>query len=166
MSEPGTSGATGRIVQVSVGAGGVPKYAVTGPAWVGLLGVEGDRHTGSMHGGPDGAVCLYATESIDRVRADGHQAFPGAYGENLTTAGIEIGLLEAGTCLQIGDGGLVIQLTGYASPCSTLEPFFEGGRIARVSQKVHPEDARQYARVLSEGPVTAGDTVAVLPPAE
>ena len=52
-----------------------------------------------------------------------------------------------------------------AAPCTTLQPYFRDGRFARISQKVHPEDARWYARVLVEGPVAPGDRVEVTPAA-
>jgi MOSC domain-containing protein YiiM len=38
-------------------------------------------------------------------------------------------------------------------------------QIARISPKIHPDDARWYARVIVEGPVAAGDAVEVLPAA-
>ena len=57
------------------------------------------------HGGPLQAVCLYAVEAIERIAGEGHQAFPGAYGENLTLAGHRLGRAAAGDRLRIGDGG-------------------------------------------------------------
>ncbi|HLE58868.1 MAG TPA: MOSC domain-containing protein [Candidatus Limnocylindria bacterium] len=150
----------GRIASVNVSPGGVPKLPIDG-AWVGTLGLEGDGHTEPVpsHGGPDKAVSLFSVESIARVAADGHTAFPGAYGENLTLSGIELGSLTAGDRLAIGHGGLLIELTGHAAPCQTLAHWFVERRIARISPKVHPEDSRWYARVLAEGPVAAGDLV-------
>ena len=55
---------TGRIVQLSVSSGGVPKTAVP-TAHISGEGVEGDRqaHPG-IHGGPDRAVCLFSMERI------------------------------------------------------------------------------------------------------
>jgi MOSC domain-containing protein YiiM len=161
-SQP-SSPATGRVLQVSTGPGGVPNYPVE-QAWVSRAGVEGDRHRGAHHGGPNAAVCLYAAEAIARVAADGHQAFPGAYGENLTTEGLEIGLLAPGTQLAIGSGGLVLEISGPTAPCATLAHYFIDGRIARVSHTVRPEDSRQYALVLAEGPVAPGDAITVIEP--
>ncbi len=165
MQDPAAS-AVGRVAQVNVGSGGVPKLPVD-RAQVGRLGLEGDAHREPepIHGGQDQAVCLYAAEAIARVAADGHRAFPGAFGENLTTEGIAVGLLPPGTRLQVGDGGLLLEITKHCQPCSTLEHLFEGGRIARISAKVRPEDARQYARVIMEGPVATGDSITVVGPA-
>ncbi len=161
MSQP-VPGRNGRVHQVNISKGGVPKLPVE-RADVRRLGLDGDGHNEPepIHGGPDAAVSLYCTEAIARVAADGHTAFPGAFGENLTLEGIDWATLRAGDRLAIGDGGLQIELVKSAAPCSTLEQFFVDGRFARISHKVHPEDARWYARVLGEGPVARGDRVLV-----
>jgi MOSC domain-containing protein YiiM len=157
-------GRTGHVHQVNLSPGGVPKLPVLG-ARVGRLGLDGDGHhePEPIHGGPDQAVSLYCIEAIARVAADGHTAFPGAFGENLTLEGLDWVSLGAGDRLAIGDEGLEIELTKNASPCSTLEHYFTDGRFARISQKVRPEDARWYARVLHEGAVRPGDRVDVMP---
>src|SRR5438552_14168221 len=151
---------SGRVVSVNVNEGGVPKLPVA-EQWVGRMGLADDRHTEPepMHGGVDQAVCLYSMEAIRRVVADGHTAFPGAFGENLTLEGIELDSIGERDRLTIGDSGLVIELTWNASPCKTQAGWFKDGRFARISQKTHPEDARWYARVISEGPVRPGDAV-------
>lgn len=145
--------------QVNVSRGGVPKLPIAA-TWVGRLGLEGDGHTEPepMHGGPEQAVSIYSVESIARVAADGHQAFPGAFGENLTLEGIEMGSLASGDRLAIGDE-LIIEITKHAQPCQTIAHWFIEKHIARISAKVHPEDARWYARVVSEGRVQRGDLV-------
>src|SRR5687768_18536145 len=95
--------ATGRVLSVNVSPGGVPKLPVS-EARVTQGGVEGDRQRETtVHGGPTRAVSLLAIETIERVQADGHPIEPGSTGENLTTAGIEVGRLPAGTRLLIGD---------------------------------------------------------------
>jgi len=156
----------GRIVSVNVSPGGVPKRPVP-RSWVGRLGLDTDAHAEPepMHGGPDQAVCLYTTESIARVAAEGHRAFPGAFGENLTLEGIELGDLRAGDRLTIGGDGLILELTDQASPCQTIAHWFAGRRIARISPKTNPADARWFARVIGAGPVAVGDRVEVTPAA-
>jgi len=157
-------GDAGIVVSVNVNTGGVPKPPV-GPTWIRTLGVDGDgHHNPDIHGGPTAAVCLYPQEAVERVRADGHAAFAGAYGENLTLLGVEWAGLREGDRLELGDDGSgpVLELTRFAAPCATQDRWFVGGRIARISHKVHPEDARWYARVLREGPVAAGTAVRLL----
>ncbi len=148
----------GRIVSVNISPGGVPKLPVD-DAWVGTLGLEGDSHDSPNHGGPIAAVCLYATEAIARVAADGHTAFPGAFGENLTLEGIDWGSLGPGDRLAIGDDSLELELTQPASPCDKQARWFADAAIERISIKRFPADARWYARVLGAGRVEVGDRV-------
>jgi MOSC domain-containing protein YiiM len=150
----------GRVVSVNVSPGGVPKLPISG-AWVGALGLDADGHVSPNHGGPRAAVCLYSVEAIARVAAEGHQAFPGAYGENLTLEGIDLGALAPGDVLEVGDDGLALELTQNAAPCAKQEQWFLEGRIERISAKRYPADARWYARVLVEGRVRPGDRVEV-----
>jgi MOSC domain-containing protein YiiM len=153
-----------RIASVNVSPGGVPKLPIE-TAWVGRTGLAGDGHhePEPSHGGPEQAVCLYSVESIGRVAAEGHTAFPGAFGENLTLQGMELGSFSSGDRLAIGDEGLVIELTKRSEPCQTIAHWFVDRRIARIGSPTHPEDARWYARVLQEGPVHTGDRVERLP---
>jgi MOSC domain-containing protein YiiM len=151
---------SGRVVSVNVNEGGVPKLPVA-EQWVGPKGLVDDRHhePEPMHGGLDQAVCLYSVEAIARVAADGHSAFPGAFGENLTLEGIELDSVASGDRLTIGEEGLVIELTKRSEPCQTIAHWFVDGRIARIGSKNNPADARWYARVISDGPVRPGDAV-------
>jgi MOSC domain-containing protein YiiM/GNAT superfamily N-acetyltransferase len=154
----------GRVVQVNVSPGGVPKSPVA-EARVGRLGLDGDAHDHDhVHGGPHRAVALLGLEAIERVRADGHAIAPGAVGENLTTAGIELSLLPVGTRLAIGDD-VLLELASPAGPCDVIKNVFLGGKSGRISILLHPSDSRMYARVLAEGVVRTGDPIRVLPPA-
>lgn len=148
----------GRVVSVNVSKAGVPKLPIDG-AWIGALGLDGDGHESPNHGGPTAAVCLYATEAIERVAADGHQALPGAYGENMTLEGLDWGALAAGDVLEVGEDGLTLELTQNAAPCAKQARWFVDGEIERISVKRYPNDARWYARVLVEGRVETGDRV-------
>ncbi|MDL2334637.1 MAG: MOSC domain-containing protein [Chloroflexota bacterium] len=88
--------ATGRVLQVNISPGGVPKLPVE-RAWVSTFGLEGGRHREyTVHGGPYRAVCLFGMEVIERLQAEGHPIEPGGAGENLTTSGIEWSLLSVG----------------------------------------------------------------------
>lgn len=157
----------GRVVQVSVSSpGGVPKLPVVGRTWVGPLGLEGDGHTAParIHGGPDRAVCLYAVEAIERVRADGHEAFPGAFGENLTVEGLDWQALREGDAFEVGDDGLLVELTEPTAPCRNNARWFADGDVSRISIRRHPADSRWYARVLLEGAVRPGDEIRLVRP--
>ena len=146
------------MVSVNVSPGGVPKHPIAG-ARVGSVGLDGDSHVSPKHGGPLKAVCLYAVEPIERIAGEGHQAFPGSYGENLTLAGLDWGSLRTGDRLRLGHAGPLLELTDNATPCAKQAHWFIDERIDRISALLYPDDARWYASVVEEGPVAPGDEV-------
>ena len=156
---------TGRVLQVNVSSGGVPKLPVE-QAWVSRMGVHGDAHSErTVHGGPHRAVCLFGIEAIERLQSEGHPVEPGSVGENLTTSGIEWSTLPVGTLARIGDT-LLLELASATMPCATQKPNFVDGKFSRISIAHHPSDSRMYARVIEEGDVRGGDTIALEPPPE
>jgi MOSC domain-containing protein YiiM/GNAT superfamily N-acetyltransferase len=155
----------GRVVQVNVSSGGVPKRAVPS-ARVTRGGVDGDRQREmTVHGGPHRAVSLLGMEAIERVAAEGNPIGPGTTGENLTVSGFDVSLLPLGTRLHIGDE-LVLEISGRANPCRTIRHSFAGERFGRLSAVTHPADSRMYARVVEEGTVHPDDPIRVEPPAD
>ena len=80
----------------------------------------------------------------------------------LTMLGIIFGVCSVIGMLAIGEGGLILALTARAEPCQTIAHWFVERRIARISSKVNPADARWYASVVSEGPMATGDRVEVV----
>lgn len=163
MRVEGAINATGRVLQVNMSGGGIPKKPVES-AWVDTLGLRGDEHDDrTVHGGPHQAVCLYAMEAIERLQSEGHPVEPGSVGENLTTTGVEWSTLPVGTRARIGDT-LEIEVASAATPCKTQIRNFADGRFSRMSIDLHPSDSRMYARVLTEGKVKPGDSITLLPP--
>lgn len=154
--------AGGRIVQISISPGGVPKRAVDS-ARVTRDGLEGDAHRDrEHHGGPERAVCLYSMEAIRALVAEGHTVSPGALGENVTVEGLEWASVEPGARLQLGTA-VLLEVTRYTSPCFNIKAAFVGGEFARVSQKRHPGWSRVYTRVLQEGTIRTGDSARLVP---
>lgn len=152
---------TGKIVQLSVSRGGVPKAAVV-EARVTPLGLEGDTHRDTEHhGGPERAVCLYAMEAIGQLQAEGHQIVPGAIGENVTVEGLDWSTVVPGCHLLLGES-VLLQVTRYTSPCMKIMRAFKDGNVSRVSQKGHPGWSRVYARVLATGTIRQGDPARLL----
>ena len=155
----------GRVLQVNVSAGGVPKHPVE-RAWVSRLGLEGDAHReNTVHGGPHRAVCLFAIEVIERLQSEGHPIEPGSAGENLTTSGIEWSLLPVGTRARVGEQ-LELELANSTTPCATQVRNFSDGNFNRIRIELHPSDSRMYARVIREGEVRPGDAIVITPPAD
>ncbi len=153
----------GRLLQINVSDGGVPKLPVPA-ARVTSDGVEGDRQRGvTVHGGPHRAVSILGIEAIQRVAAEGHPIEPGSTGENLTTEGFDVSALAVGSRLAIG-AGVVLELSSVANPCRTIRDSFADQRFGRLGAKAHPLDSRMYARVIRPGTVRAGDPIRVSPP--
>lgn len=147
---------SGRIVQLSVSGGGVPKRPVE-TARVTPLGLDGDAHRDDEHhGGPERAVCLFAMEAILELRAEGHPLVPGALGENVTLQGVDWSAVQPGVRLRLGED-VLLEITHYTTPCLNIRPAFVDGNFSLVSQKRHPGRSRVYARVISPGTLRRGD---------
>jgi MOSC domain-containing protein YiiM len=134
------------------------KSPVTGRVRVARLNIEGDEQSDlSVHGGPDKAVYAYPSEhyafwSNELPKMD----FPlGAFGENLTTAG----LLENEVC--IGDrfkaGTAEFVVTQPRMPCFKLGIRF--GRPDMVKRFLRSGRTGFYLAVLQEGEIGAGDAL-------
>jgi len=153
----------GRLLQVNVSDGGVPKRPVEA-ARITVGGVEGDRQRAeTVHGGPHRAVSILGIEAIRRVAAEGHPIGPGTTGENLTIEGFDVSALPVGTRMTIGEQ-LVLEISRPTNPCRTIRHSFADLRFGRLSIKAHPTDSRMYARVLHEGTIRPGDRIRLGPP--
>lgn len=135
----------------------VPEAVVT------TNGLRGDMQ-GDLryHGGPERAVSLFSLDVVERLRAEGHPISPGSAGENVTVAGLDWGLVVPGARLEF-EGGVVLEVTRYCTPCGKIRASFEDGKIHRINQEDHPGESRVYARVIAEGTVRAGEALKVVP---
>ena len=143
------------------------------------LGVEGDAHAGRtvQHRSRVARdptqpnlrqVHLIHAELHDELRARGFTIGPGDMGENVTTRGIDLLALPAGTRLALGDAA-VVEVTGLRNPCAQLdgiEPGLMAAVLDRDAQGRLVRKAGVMAVVLMGGEVRPGDPIAVeLPPA-
>jgi MOSC domain-containing protein YiiM len=158
----------GRIVQVSISAGGLPKRAVLS-AFAGRLGLTGDAHAHpSIHGGPAKAILLIAVEVIDDLAERGFPVFPGALGENLTTEGIDFWALRLGARLRAG--AALLEITTPRGPCSQLDVYGPSIKSEIYDERVRLRDPESqhwgvsgfYASVLEDGEITPGCAVELL----
>ncbi len=147
----------GRVYQINISKGGVPKWPVPW-AWVTVQGIEGDQHRSPSHGGPERALCLFSLEVIRLLQAEGHPIEPGAAGENLTLEGLAWHLLAPGDRLRIGEA-VLIEITRHTTPCVNIAGCFKDGDFSRILEAKYPGQSRLYARVLQEGEIMAGDPV-------
>lgn len=153
--DPAASPLIGLVVAVCVGPGGVPKHAVPS-AHVGALGLDGDAHRFHLHGGPERAVCLFSVEDYASLARDGVDAEPpGAYGENLTTEGLEYARLRPGMRLRVGQD-VVLEIHDVREPCGTLK------RIDGRFPNLLVGRSGWLCRTLQGGVVRPGDVIAVL----
>ena len=151
----------GRVVQISVSDGGVPKQPVA-TAHVTAAGIVGDRQRNlKYHDGPDRALCLWSLEVIKALQQENHPIALGSAGENVTLAGLDWASLAPGSQIQLGSE-VQVEITDYAAPCQTIMHGFSDHRFSRISQTHYPGSSRLYARVLREGILRPGDRAVVV----
>ncbi len=156
----GISSQQGTVTQISASDGGVPKAAVA-TVDIGLRGLIGDRQANRKHHGrPFQALCLWSTEVIDALVAEGHPIAPGLAGENLTLSGIDWASIRPGARLLIGE--VTCEISCWAEPCRKNDPWFNG-RSDRMDHRLHPGWSRAYAWVIEPGSIATGDPVIVEP---
>jgi MOSC domain-containing protein YiiM len=139
---------------------GIDKRPARGRVAVGRLGLDGDE-CGDLanHGGQDQAVYAYAREDLDWwTERLGRELRNGQFGENITTAGLDITGASIGETWQLGSA--VVQVTAPRIPCGTFAGWMgEPQWVKRFAAAARPG---AYLRVLSEDSVGAGDPVRVL----
>ena len=130
-------------------------------AWLGYEGFRGDEQADRRyHGGPDKAVCVYPHEHYHFWQSElpDLEMPTGAFGENLTTAG----LLESGVC--IGDvyavGEALVQVSQPRQPCWKLARRWQ---VKDLTARVERTGLTGfYFRVKRHGHVSAGDAISLL----
>ena len=154
----------GRILQVNISPGGVPKRSI--PAGVvGALGIDGDGHAHpEFHGGPRQALLLISIENIELLKQKGYPLFPGALGENVTTEGLDYAGLRLGNRLRLGSAR--IELTEVREPCRTIQVYGRGIGRHMYERNITPESPRWgvsgfYAAVLQPGEIRPHDVIAL-----
>jgi hypothetical protein len=149
----------GGVDSLQASAGGAPKASIP-VAEIDPGGVIGDvqgnrRH----HGRPWQAICMYSSDLIEALRAEGHPIAAGSAGENLTIAGIDWSRMRGGLTITIGD--VVLRTSSPAAPCHKIGDCFADRHWNRIDHVERPGWARWYASVLSGGTVSPGDVVTV-----
>lgn len=111
-----------------------------------LSGLEGDAHRDV----PGRTVSLLDIESIEAFESEtGIEAGPGAFGENITTRGIDLGGVVPGDLIELGGALLVVTAIGKSCHGDGCEIFRRVGRCVMPSRGV-------FCRVLRGGRIPAG----------
>ena len=155
----------GRPRQISVRRGrplmsAIGKSPVDGRVRVEGVNVAGDEQADRrVHGGRDKAVYAYASEDTAFWEAElGRELGPGAFGENLTTEGVDVSGAVIGERWRIGD--VELEVAQPRLPCAKL-----GIRLGDPMMVRRFGEARRpgaYLRIVREGELGAGDPIEIL----
>ena len=139
---------------------GIWKVPASGPIRARGVNLAGDDQADrSVHGGPDKAVYAYAQEDLSWWTVElGQVVAPGTFGENLTTAGIDVTNAVVGERWAVGSAVLEV--------CQPRVPCYKLG-IRMGDQRFPPRFAAAgrpgaYLRIVAEGDIAAGDEVRIL----
>ncbi|MEA2221284.1 MAG: hypothetical protein QOJ35_3910 [Solirubrobacteraceae bacterium] len=163
---------TGRLTSVNVGAPRaieVDGRTVVTAIWkspvegrVALRGVNlhgDDQADRSVHGGPDKAVYAYASEDTAWWDAQlGAALGAGAFGENLTTAGLPVSEAVIGERWEVGSA--LLEVAQPRLPCFKLGVRMGDPRFLKRFAVAGRPGA--YLRVVREGDIGAGDRIDVV----
>jgi MOSC domain-containing protein YiiM len=142
------------------------------------VGVDGDAHAGEtvkhrsrVARDPTQPnlrqVHLLHAELHDELHAAGFAVSAGQMGENVTTRGLDLLALPAGTRLRLGETA-VVEVTGLRNPCVQLDGIQRGLMGATLGRDARGKLVRKagvMAVVLHGGVVRPGDRIRVELPA-
>ena len=143
-----------------IGRTAIDKRPCVGPVTVGRLGADGDDQVDkTQHGGPEKAVYAYAREDLDWWAGQlGQKLRNGVFGENITSAGLDISGAVIGETWRLGSA--VVQIASPRVPCGTFAGWMgQRGWVKRFALAGRPG---AYLRVLEEGVAAAGDPIEVV----
>lgn len=124
----------------------------------GLIGdTIGDQQ---FHGGDDQAVYAYAREDLDAWQTElDREIANGVFGENLTTAGIDLTNAVIGERWRVGSDGLELEVSRPRIPCRTFATWLQiNGWVKTFTRAAIPG---AYLRLVTPGSVSAGDEIVV-----
>lgn len=141
-------------------ATGIFKTPVNGRVAVQGVNLHGDDQADrSVHGGEVRAVYAYASEDYAWWELQlGRTLPPGQFGENITTAGIDVNAALVGECWRVGSA--LLQITLPRVPCYKLAMKMGDPRfIKRFARALRPGP---YLSIVEEGVVEQGDSIEVV----
>jgi MOSC domain-containing protein YiiM len=146
--------------QGRLAASAIWKTPVEGPVAARGVNLEGDDQADrDVHGGPDKAIYAYALEDIVWWEEElGRTLEPAAFGQNLTTSGIDVTRAVVGERWEIGTA--LLEVSEPRGPCWKLgakmgDPAFP----KRFTKAGRPGT---YLRIAREGILTAGEEIRIV----
>jgi MOSC domain-containing protein YiiM len=135
------------------------KHPVEGRVAVRHDNLEGDRQADlTVHGGPDKAVYAYAIEETRMWEEElGRGLGAGAFGENLTTEGVDVSGAVLGERWRIGT--TLLEVVQPRLPCFKLGLKMEDPTFLRTFALASRPGA--YLKIIEEGELGAGDRIEV-----
>jgi MOSC domain-containing protein YiiM len=142
------------------------------------VGVEGDAHAGAtvqhlsrVRRDPTQPnlrqVHLIDAELLDELAGKGYDVGPGHLGENVTSSGVDLLALPAGSVLELGDDA-VITVTGLRNPCRQIVDRDGRSMLQEVLHTAADGTVVRRAGVMAvvtrAGVVRAGDSIRVRVP--
>ena len=115
------------------------------------FGIKGDAHAGDW----DRQISLLGIERIDKMDTKGLDVFPGDFAENITTEGIDLGILAVGRRLKLGVN-VQLEITQFGKTCHGRCKIYE-----RIGDCIMPRDGI-FAKVLRGGLIRVGDVIEVI----
>ena len=139
---------------------GIDKRPVPGRVATGVDQLVGDTISNRKHhGGPDQAVYAYAVEDASWWAAElGRDMAFGAFGENLSTAGMDVTGAVIGQRWAVGSA--LFEVSVSRTPCKTLQAFWDVPKLMKRFTAAGRPGA--YLRIVEAGDVGAGDEIAVV----
>jgi MOSC domain-containing protein YiiM len=135
------------------------KHPVAGPVAARGVNLEGDDQADrAVHGGHDKAIYAYAREDTAWWAEQlGRELGPGAFGENLTVAGLDLAAMEVGQ--RWGIGTVQLEVSQPRLPCFKLGLRFGDPRMLKRFARAGRTGT--YLRIVREGVLEAGQQIAV-----
>ncbi|WP_332819578.1 MOSC domain-containing protein [Sphingopyxis sp.] len=138
----------------------IGKLPVAHPVAVGPMGLAGDEQADrTVHGGIDKAIHHYPADHYPWWREYLGDVplldAPGAFGENISTAGLDEQNVFLGDRFRLGTA--LVEVTQARQPCWKLDHRFETKGV--MAQVVKTRRTGWYYRVLEPGQVQAGDAL-------
>ena len=144
----------------SEGRTGIDKRSVDGPVKIANDAVAGDTVVDRKHhGGYDKAVYAYAREDADWWESQiGRPLTNGAFGENLTTEGIDVNQSLIGERWQIGN--VILEVSEPRIPCRVFAGFWD--RPTLIKDFTAAQRSGTYLRIIQEGEIKRNDEIVVI----